>query len=114
MDMNRPTLLQDKFCTMVYKRGGGVVGDVSPLLLRGDPLPLTTILNILGVPTNKDLHPAPLVHKGLGAISGPNLKKREFFFFLVFIMRAHYRASKYPDKSARFSYRFSGIQNSTP
>ena len=73
MDMNRPTLLQDKFCTMVYKwGGGGVVGDVSPLLLRGDTLPLTTILNILGVPTNKDLHPAPLVHKGLGAISGPN------------------------------------------
>ena len=56
MDMNRPTLLQDKFCTMVYKWVGGVAGDVSPLLLRGDTLPLTTILNILGLPTNKDLH----------------------------------------------------------
>ena len=70
MDMHRPTLLPDKFSNIVYE--WGVVGDVSPLLLRGDTLPLTTILNILGVPTNKDLHPAPLVHKGLGAISGPN------------------------------------------
>ena len=40
-------------------------------------------------------------------------KKESSSFFLAFILRAHHRASKYSDKSPRFSYRFSGTQNST-